>query len=496
MNRLFRFYRSMVLLMVVIALSGATGLVGLSGSQAASHGVVEGANLYLPLVLRDYPWPNPFGVEVTGPITSGSILLDRATELRLGWVRLNDRISWREMQPVEGGPIQWDLPDVLTLEDELRALKAAGMTPIVIVDDYPLWAVELARSDGQLTSCGPLKEEYFDEFAAFVGQLVQRYSAVEFNVHNWEFGNEPDVDPDLVPLNNVFGCWGDIDDPFYGGQRYGNMLKMVSPVIRQQDSAAVIWIGGLLLANPNSPSYAGKPEWFLKGILEAGAAPYFDIVPYHFYPSYSGTSKDYDLYGNNVWNTLGGGTVGKARYLRQLMQEYGVEKPVFLNETGLGCMVNEVPGGYGCTSGTDPLFEQAQADYIVRSFLRGLNEPISGFVWYTLNGVGWRYTGLLRADGTRKPVYLAYQNMINQLHGAKLIGAVTYSTAIEAYEFRVNNRKVQVVWAIANTTEEISIPQSQFEAAFDLYGNTLTPTLIDGAYHLDVGFSPVFVVLK
>ena len=35
----------------------------------------------------------------------------------------------------------------------------------------------------------------------------------EFDVHYWELGNEPDVDPILVNSSSGFGCWGDIDDP-------------------------------------------------------------------------------------------------------------------------------------------------------------------------------------------------------------------------------------------------------------------------------------------
>ena len=58
-------------------------------------------------------------------------------------------------------------------------------------------------------------------------------------MHHWELGNEPDVDPDLVPPDSIFGCWGEISDrEYYGGKEYGNMLKLVypainSPILRQ-----------------------------------------------------------------------------------------------------------------------------------------------------------------------------------------------------------------------------------------------------------------------
>ena len=40
---------------------------------------------------------------------------------------------------------------------------------------------------------------------------------------------------------------------------------------------------------------------------------------------------------SNPWNDWGGGTVGKARYLVQLMRAYGVTKPVFLDEISFIC---------------------------------------------------------------------------------------------------------------------------------------------------------------
>ena len=115
-------------------------------------------------------------------------------------------------------------------------------------------------------------------------------------MHNWELGNEPDVDPDLLPVDWGFGCWGNIDDPFYGGIHYGEMIKVVGQAIKEADPTATVWLGGLLLATPEtSDPNNGKPELFFKGVLEAGAAPYFDVVGYHWYPPYRNLVDDHDL---------------------------------------------------------------------------------------------------------------------------------------------------------------------------------------------------------
>ncbi len=447
-----------------------------------------GSCVYLPVVLKGYPWVSPLGVESNLSLASVT-LLTRTLDLKVGWVRLNGRISWRRLQPNEGDAIQWNL--LADFEDELRTLKAAGLIPIVVVDDYPRWAtLNNVRNDGQPTSCGPLRDDRFDDFAQFVSALVARYKTSEFDVHHWELGNEPDVDPDLVQPDNMFGCWGDIDDPYYGGEYYGEMLKVAGAAIRSTDPAARVWIGGLLLDRPNTTDpYRGKPELFLQGILEAGAAPYFDIVPYHSYPPYTNRRVDHDNALDSPWDPWGGGYLGKARYLRQLMDQYGVTKPVFLNETGLMC-----PSYYAWCDPPDGQFFQMQADHIVRAFVRGMSEDIMGFIWYTINGPGWRYTGLLDGSNNPKPVYIAYQQLNTQLQYTTYAGTVDYGSGIEAYSFARGPESVHVVWAKEDQHFNVTVPQSKFVGAYSRDGDVLTPTLQGSNDVLQVQFEPIYIL--
>src|SRR3989337_2941303 len=96
---------------------------------------ISSNNAYLPLVSSWYPWLSSFGVESERVLTSTSDLYNHVANLNVGWVRLNDRISWRKLQPNEGDPIHWDL--LASFENEIKALISTGLTPIVIVDDYP-----------------------------------------------------------------------------------------------------------------------------------------------------------------------------------------------------------------------------------------------------------------------------------------------------------------------------------------------------------------------
>ncbi len=422
----------------------------------------------------------------------GRLNYTRLLELQPGWARLEKRISWMLLQPNEGDPIQWDL--LVDFEQELRNLKAAGIKPLVTLNDNPLWArVDPAKP------CSAVRADKFYAFADFVEQIVARYSAPEFEVRDWEFGNEPDVDPDLVLAGSPFGCWGDLDDPYYGGRHYGEMLKVIAPRVRGMDRRARIWIGGLLLDRPNSnvnPNciQPGKcrPELFLEGILLADAASSFDILAYHAYPYYLGSRVDPEN-GNQTspWYPWGGAFVGKARYLRQILQTYGVDKPLVINETSLTCP-NE---WFSYCNPPDDTFYQMQADFIVRSYVRSLAENITGFYWYTLEGPGWRYTGLLN-HGAPTPVYLAYQQLINRLDQTRYLATADYGAGVEAYTFIGRNFKVQVVWARSDQVLEIQVPVERFQAAFDRAGSAITPLLDGDNYLFSVSFEPIYLILN
>lgn len=447
---------------------------------------------YLPLALNNHPNWSPFGAEANAFLTSGP-LLERATALKVGWVRLTDRAQWSVLQPVENGPIRWEL--LGSFESELRAINAAGIIPIVPVDAYPLWAV---ISEPFPTMCGALRADKFDEFAQFMRALVARYKTPEFNVHDWELGNEPDVDPTLVAPDSTFGCWGDIDDPFYGGRHYGEMLKVVGPAIKAEDPSARVWFGGLLLDNPNtSEPGRGRPELFLQGALEAGAAPYFDVLAYHAYRPYLNLRADYDNVVPGAWDAWGGYVVGKARYLRQMMSQYGVNKPLFLNEFGLMCIGPEEPfEGKDYCGPPDAQFYQMQADHLVRSFVRGLAENLMGFIWFTLDGPGWRNVGLLDGNGNPKPVYVAYQQLIAQLRNAHYIAPVNYGSGIEAYEFRKSTPiYVHVVWTRDDVSLQLTVPQSRFVQAYNWDGTLANRASVGASVQLQVGFDPIYIVL-
>jgi len=219
------------------------------------------------------------------------------------------------------------------------------------------------------------------------------------------------------------------------------------------------------------------------------------IVGYHVYPGYYGERIDYD-YGA-TWLPFGGSTLGKAQFLRSIMGDYGVEKPFFLNETGLMCPDHD-PYLQFCDPPVDA-FYQAQADHLTRTFTRGQrDDTIMGFIWFTLENI-WRNTGLLDPSGNERLVYYAYQQLALRLENSKFKKTVDYGDGIEAYEFQNGLNVIHVVWAREDGEDPpltISVIQSNFVEAYSQYGDILPKDIEDEFYTIEVGFSPIYVVLN
>jgi hypothetical protein len=452
----------------------------ISPAPVVERGELANNILFLPTVKVNSPWHSPFGTESNLPWLADSNITQRGIELKVGWTRMGTRVSWRSLQPEEGDSIDWS--KLSEFEKEIKSLKAAGITPVVIINDSPSWATV------EPTSCAAIRTDKFPAFENFVRKLVNRYKDSEFDVHAWELGNEPDVDPRMVRDNNVFGCWGDIEDKYYGGEHYGEMLKVIGPAIKETDPLSKVWFGGLLLASPNTTIPGlGKPELFLKGALEAGAGPYFDVLAYHWYPGYRQQKVDHDLLG--YWESYGGGTIGKTKYLREMMAEYGISKPLVLNESNLMCVSTSK-----CDPPDDDFFEM-QANHLVRSYVRGLSEGVTGISVYTLNGPGWRHTGILDEAGNPRPAYSAYKELIRQLDRTRYSKKVDVFIGVEAYAFISGNQEVMVAWSYEDFQSTVAIPKQKFVKAISRSGTPINANLVGENYEITVGFEPVYIVL-
>ncbi len=453
--------------LIVVSLSLSLG--GTSGSlfsfqPSAQRVQAQSAEQpsYLPIVFKQLPRPQTiFGVEASTSPTATK--LDKISNANIYWMR-NYAFSWEQIEPVRTTPVTYNWSGVN--EAGLIAARQRRIQVIATVKFTPSWAQKVAGH-----SCGPVASTQLAAFAQFMKALVTRYGFGEFQVKYWEIGNEPDVDPSLVPPDNIYGCWGDKTDPYYGGGYYAQMLKQIYPAIKSVDPNAKVLIGGLLLdCDPTNPPATGcQPGKFFEGILRNQGGPYFDIVNYHGYAFFSNGVIDETNLGK--WSARGGTATGKAAFLRSVMASYGVNKPIMNSESSLLCTdTSQCPDGSPPTAA----FLDTQADYVVNVFVRAWSVNLLGNIWFEIEGPGWRDCGLLDGSQLPRPAYNAYAFMTAELANATYAGPVTQFTSITGYAFSRPDKRVWVLWSADQTPHDVTVPAG-FTQAYDKLGNPLTP---------------------
>lgn len=429
--------------------------------------------------------PNPkmmFGLESRGMSFAEFPSLFGESGMQL--VRHNGLV-WPSVEPVEGER-QWQV--VADLEEKLANASASGLSTILIVRGTPEWAQMIPGS-----ACGPIKPEKLGSFASFISEAVSKFSAPPFNVKYWELGNEPDVDPSLVPQNSVFGCWGDINDPYYGGGYYAELLKVAYPAIKGADPEAKVLIGGILLDCDPTHTPVGKdctPGKFLEGILLNGGGDFFDIVSFHGYAPYFGpdsgvpTGMFFDDH-NPSWEHRGGVVVGKVDFLREVLGSYNFDKPIFHTEGALLCLEQNLTD---CDPPNDVFFD-TQADYAIRMYVRNWANGVNGTIWYQFEGPGWRYGGLLDETQTPKPVFQTIDFLTTQLANAEYGRELEEYGSIEGYEFISPDMRTWILWSPEEIDIQFQLPEDALQV-FDKFGNPHPP---DGN-QITVN-SPIYVIL-
>jgi len=421
--------------------------------------------LYLPLIIKDRG-QTLFGVEVGSFDDS---IADKAQDAQVTWIRMNGLI-WSDIQPNNSSEYLWQ--NAAGIEQELIKASQRKLQTVLIVRSTPRWA-QLKNG----SYCGPIKQDKLADFARFMAEVVKRYSAPPYNVWHYELWNEPDVDPSLVPGDSVFGCWGNNNDTYYGGGYYAEMLKAVYPAVKSINPGVKIVLGGLLLdcdprvGDGGCGTHDTKPPKFFEGVLRNNGAAYFDLISFHGYPTYNLSSSPIEAEKNfSTWKNAGGVVAGKIDYLRFLMSNYGVDKGLIHTEGALLLPNGKTPEDVGVDA-----YQQAKADYVVWLYARNWVLDIKGTTWYTLNGPGWRYGGLLDANQNPLPAYNALKYMTERLNDYKYSKEITLENGVFGFEFIKGNTKIWIVFTPDNNARTINKPAG-FSEALDPFGNAVTST--------------------
>lgn len=392
------------------------------------------------------------------------------------WLRRN-ALLWSAIESAEGAR---DWAAAAALEAEMKLASARGLNMILIIRSTPAWAQ--ARSG---VSCGAILPDKLPAFGAFMRDVVARYAKAPYNVRFYELWNEPDVDPSLVPPDNIFGCWGDKNDPYYGGGIYAEALKAAYPQVKAANKRAQLWSGGLLLdCDPDNPP-AGKDcsaSRFFEGVLKAGGAAFLDAVSFHAYDFY-----DWKLgqYASPNWASASASTgpviAAKTRFLRNLLAQYGAPaKPLVNTESGLLC--------WDCAS-SPPDFETTKAWYVPQAFGMARELGLMGNVWYSWEG--WFQTQLVNGDGSLTPAYTAFQVASRTIGQATAVQPKTDIEGVRGYQFTAGGARYWLLWSVDGQSRQIDAPVLNGRA-FDVVGQPVTVT----GQRVTIEMKPIYIQVR
>jgi hypothetical protein len=447
---------------------------GLAKPASASLGAAPGDPfaIYLPIVLNKFPVQTIFGAEMGNITTAGGLTQMAATNMT--WTRRN-AVEWSSVESTKG-TYNWSA--IASLESELKNASQNGFQVILIVRGTPSWAQKTAGS-----SCGPIRSTELATFGNFMQALVARYSVHPYNVKYWEMWNEQDI---AVKLNSdVYGCWGDSTDAYYGGGYYAEMLKATYPKIKAADSQAQVLLGGLLLdCDPRAGmgcetiGHDTKPPKFLEGILRNNGGAYFDGISFHAYDYYYKASGHYGSGGwESAWNTTGPALIKKVEFIQSVLAARGVSGKYLINtESALVCDA--------CISG-ESAFETNKAYYMAQNYAAAISLGLRANLWYS--AMGWRNSNLLNADLSPLPAYTAFQFARSELREATFVQNITTYTGVKGYEFQRGDRRIWVIWSLDGTTHTTTLPGVPL-AAWDALGASVTP-----AASMDITLNPLYL---
>ncbi len=377
-----------------------------------------------------------------------------ATALGAGWTRIPFR--WAEIQPT--GNQEW-IPPIS--DDALAAEIAAGREPVGMLVTTPAWATDLGIGPGVPLGLHLPHTNPDNQWATFVRQAVGRYAG---RINAWIIWNEPDVwDP-----NHPGYTWGGSVEDFL------QLLRVAYVTAKETNPNAVILFPGT--------SYwwdaAYGRDLFFRRFLEVlvrdgnavGNNYYFDAVALHLYFQ---PEKIYDIIG----------------LYHNLMRGYGFDKPIWLVET------NAAPSNDPARPVPNPRFQvtlEDQATFIIQTFALAIAAGASRVGVFKLIDTPGDIAanpepfGLVRADGSRRPAFTAFQVAATYLAGFTQ-GRLERRDEVAMVVVERQGGTTTVVWSRSPSPQTVIVPARAASAlVVDQWGRRRRVRAQAGGYTLSL----------
>ncbi len=349
---------------------------------------------------------------------------------RAGIGNVRDEHYW---QAVERSPGTFEFPPAWV--DYMAKLGAAGVQPLLAMTfANPLY-------DGGKTPTSAAAREAYGRYGV---ALAQRY---------------PDQVRALEVWNEINGNWCDgacLQD------RAGTYVGLLDAAWKALKAVApdVSVVGG---------ATAGAPLPFWRELADRGVFDRLDVASVHIYREEPE------------------GAEGEIEGLRALMREHGVDRPIWVTETGSG--------------GPSPEQRRAAAVWLVKEMTLLRSADVARIYWYLMRDYeSFDGFGLVRAPDSSygryapNPAYVAYATLIRVLGAARQVRRESLpDPRTRVYLFDRSGTEVRVAWSAEGATRltaAVDGPLTQI----DVMGRARSWTPRGGEVTLPLYATPVFLL--
>jgi hypothetical protein len=377
---------------------------------------------------------------------------DQASTLGITWGRA--RFHWGSIQP--DGPDEWIDAELST--EQLQREKEDGREIVGLLIGVPAWAKD---ADGLPQGLYLPSDDPANLWAIFVREAVTRYQS---EINHWIIWNEPDVWDSGHPGYTWPGSEAD----------YVQLLKTAYLVAKDANPDAVIH----LAAVSHWWDALYDRQLYFERLLDVLVAEpdaadhnyYYDVATLHLY-----------------FNPASIYEVIKQYHLIQ--QEHGLDKPIWLVET------NAAPSSDPARTVSDPTFhvsllEQASfAPQVLTLAAAAGAERIGLYKLIDTKGdinANPEPFGLIRADGSERPIFQTTQTAIEQLSGAESI-IWTERHLTSQVVITAPDKLTRMLWSRIPAAQEVHIPAAADSAILvNMWGNETIISPRDGTYTIIV----------
>ena len=387
---------------------------------------------------------------------------ERRLELhrRLGAPSGRNDLWWNEIEP-EKGKFVWEKCDLV-----VETYKKYNLDLLGILCYYSSWEPNVAPA---------ANAELLHYFANYAREVVVRYGKY---VKYWEVWNEPNV--------KVF--WQPQPNP----KDYYIMLKSVYEAIKDVNKDAQVI--GMVTSLCDTD--------FIDKVLSCGGDKYVDVISIHPYCEDGVSAADRVAEFNKIFS------------LRALLGRYNLSNlPIWVTEMGWKSIYSSgyVEGKVSFSEAKN--MERMQAKYISQLYpyalAKGFIERLYYFNlsdWEEKDAFGEGHYGLLHADYTPKPSYLAYRTIIERIGSKKFISTVEVNKKdVHAYLFSGRSgaatEEVIILWSQrGKKTVILKLPVSWKDKKhlliYDMLGNYKEIAVEGETMELKIDEEPIYVVAR